>query len=339
MPELPAIGLRLHGGRDPRECLELADIAEANGLASIWFAENPFQRGIIPPASACAWMTRRVRIGLGIVNVYSHHPAQIAMEFAALDELAEGRAVLGIGSGIGRLIEKMGFSWQPLASLRDAIQILRGLLAGEEVTYSGRVFSVEKARLSFRPARPAPPIYMAAMGDRSLEMCGRLADGLIVSNLCPRAYTERAVGIARRAAAEAGRSAPAVVQYVPCVVLRDADAARRAALAQIGEMMAMFWPVGGEWPALRETIVGLSGIPRPAFAAALKRLRTGAPAEEVLDERFIDAFAICGTAEDCLVRAAEYRRAGVDELVLTFAGEDPADQITYLGAALVKAGR
>jgi 5,10-methylenetetrahydromethanopterin reductase len=339
MPELPAIGLRLHGGLDPRVCIELADIAEANGLSSVWFAENPFQRGMMPAASACAWMTRRLRIGLGIVNVYAHHPTLIAMEFTALDELAQGRAVLGIGSGIGRLVERMGFAWQPLASMRDAIEILRGLLAGEEVTYRGRVFSVEKARLGFQPSRPDAPIYMAAMGDRSLDLCGRLADGLIVSNLCPPRYTERAVAIVGQAAADAGRAAPAVVQYVPCVALADRDMARRAAMAQIGEMMATFWPIDSGWPVLRETIVELSGIPRSAFVAALDRLRGGEPAEQVLDERFINAFAICGTAEDCLARAANYRTAGVDELVLTFAGDEPPNEIEYLGGALAKARR
>ena len=339
MPELPAIGLRLHGGLDPQTCIALADVAEANGLASVWFAENPFQRGVVPAASACAWMTRRLRIGLGIVNVYSHHPTLIAMEFAALDELAEGRAVLGIGSGIRRLIERMGFAWRPLASMRDAIEILRGLLAAEEVSHRGRVFSVEKARLGFRPSRPDAPIYMAAMGDRSLDLCGRLADGLIVSNLCPPRYTERAVGIVRHAAADAGRAAPAVVQYVPCVALPDRDVARRAAMAQIGEMMTTFWPVDSGWPVLRETIVELSGVPRSAFVTALDRLRGGEPAERVLDDRFTDAFAICGTAEDCLARAADYHTAGVDELALTFAGDEPADEIEYLGAALAKSRR
>jgi 5,10-methylenetetrahydromethanopterin reductase len=337
MPELPAIGLRLHGGPDPRRLAELADVAEANGLTSVWFAENPFQHGVMPAASACAWTTRRLRIGLGIVNVYGHHPAQIAMEFAALDELAEGRAVLGIGSGVGRLIERMGFQWQPLASMRDAISILRPLLAGEEVTYRGRAFSVEKARLAFCPSRPDAPIYMAAMGDRTLDVCGRVADGLIVSNLCPPRYTERALAIVRRAAAEAGRTMPRVVQYVPGVVLPDGEAARRAALAEIGQMIAMFWPAASEWPAMRESIVALSGIPRPDFVAALGRLRAGEPAEAVLDGRFIDAFAIAGTAEECLARAADYRRAGVGELVLTFAGEHSADQIEYLGEALAKA--
>ena len=120
MEELPEIGLRLHGGLNPRSCIDLAQTAEANGFASLWFAENPLQRGVLPAASACALLTRRLRIGLGIINVYSHHPTLIAMEFAALDELANGRARLGIGSGIGRLIERIGFAWQPLAATRDA---------------------------------------------------------------------------------------------------------------------------------------------------------------------------------------------------------------------------
>ena len=279
---LPAIGLRLHGGLDPRACVELTQVAEASGLASVWFAENPFQRGALPAASACAAITRKLRIGLGIINLYSHHPTLIAMEFAALDELAEGRAVLGIGSGIGRLVERMGFKWQPLAAVRDGIHILRGLLAGEEVSHRGRVFSVEKAKLGFAPLRPNLPIYMAAMGDRSLALCGRLTDGLIVSNLCPPLYTERAVAIVRRAAAEAGRAAPAVVQYVPCVALPDRGVARRSAMAQIGEMMATFWPADNAWPALRNTIVELSGIPKAEFVAALDRLRGGTPTEAVL---------------------------------------------------------
>jgi 5,10-methylenetetrahydromethanopterin reductase len=118
------------------------------------------------------------------------------------------------------------------------------------------------------------------------------------------------------------------------VALPDRDLARRAAMAQIGEMMAMFWPAESRWPPLRETIVERSGIPRASFAAALAQLRDGTPAEAVLDDRFIDAFAIAGTAEDCLARAANYRAVGVDELALTFAGEQPAAQIEYFGTAL-----
>ena len=336
MNELPEIGLRLNGGLDPRYCCELAQTAESGGFGSVWFAENPMQRGVLPAASACALLTRRLRIGLGIVNVYSHHPTLIAMEFAALDELAEGRARLGIGSGIGRLVERMGFPWRPLSAVRDAIQIVRPMLAGEEVTYHGRVFSVDETCLVFRPRSPKTPIYIAAMGDRTLRLCGQLADGLIVSNLCPVGYTERAVAIVNAAAADAGRPPPAIVQYGPCVARPDRDKARRAAKVALGDMLIALWPGGTDWPALRETIVEQSGIPKPAFVAALDRLRRGEAADRVLDDRFVEAFAIAGTAEDCLAAAARYRQAGVGELALSFAGAQPARDLAYLARAVAE---
>src|SRR5439155_6397667 len=110
------------------------------------------------------------------------------------------------------------------------------------LSYRGRVFSVEKAKLRFRPASLQTPIYMAAMGDRSLGLCGEIADGLIVSNLCPPGYTARAVGIVERAAVQAGRPSPRVVQYVPCVARPDRDEARRTAIVAIGETLAAVWP-------------------------------------------------------------------------------------------------
>jgi hypothetical protein len=85
---------------------------------------------------------------------------------------------------------------------------------------------------------------------------------------------------------------------------------------------------------LRETIVRTSGIAKPEMIAALAGLRRGEPAEKVLDDRFVDAFAIAGSAEDCLDQAARYRRAGASELALTFAGERPAADMAYLADRL-----
>ncbi len=76
-----------------------------------------------------------------------------------------------------------------------------------------------------------------------------------------------------------------------------------------------------------------SGITETEFEDAAGGLDAGAPAAEMLDDRFVDAFAVAGTAEDCLARAATYANAGVTELVLTFSGPGEADEIAYLGAA------
>src|SRR5215831_13668937 len=159
MGDLPKLSVRLSGGLDPRRCIELAKAADAIGFHSIWFAENPFSRGVLPAAAACAAATDRVGIGLGVVNPYNRHPTLIAMEIGALDELAQGRARLGIGSGIASATARMGLSTErPLAAVRDAITIVRAMLAGEEVTYAGRAFSAHKVRLEYKARRTDLPL-------------------------------------------------------------------------------------------------------------------------------------------------------------------------------------
>ena len=85
-------------------------------------------------------------------------------------------------------------------------------------------------------------------------------------------------------------------------------------------MLIALWPTGNDWPAQRETIVRLSGIARPEMVGALDRLRRGERAGRVLDDRFISGFALAGTAEQVIAQAVQYRRAGADELALSFAG-------------------
>jgi 5,10-methylenetetrahydromethanopterin reductase len=334
MPELPRIAVRLPQELDPLRAIELAVAAEAGGFSALWFAENPFHRGILPVVTACALKTERIGLGIGIVNCYQHHPSLIAMEFAALDELTPGRTVLGIGSGVGARIERLGLAYHPLASVTDTIHIVRALLRGEELTYQGRVFSVDRVALHFRPPRPEMPIYLASMGDQSLALCGRLADGLIISNMCPLGYSERAIAIAQGSAGAAGRPPLAIVQYVPCAIRPDREEARYLAIGAISGMLMTFWPVDDDWPALRQEIVRQSGIGKAEFVGALGRLRRGEPAERVLDGRYVDAFAIAGTAEDCLTRLSQFRHAGVGEVALSFAGDQPASDMAYLAGAL-----
>jgi 5,10-methylenetetrahydromethanopterin reductase len=328
-PTLPELGLRLSGALDPARCVELVRAADAAGFASVWFAENPLQRGVLATAGACAAATQHVRIGIGVVNPYTRHPVQIAMDLAALDELSGGRAVLGIGSGIAPPIARMGIANdRPVAAVREAITIVRALLAGESVTMRGRVFALDGVRLDFRLSRPDMPIYMAAGSERALRVCGEIADGLVLSNLTPPCLTARMTAMVAEAAARVGRPEPRVVQYAPAAVRADGAAARDAAKQTIGETLTLLWPRGDDWPKRREAVVAESGIPRLEFVDALARLRRGEDAAAVLDDRYVAAFAIAGTGEECRWQAAQYRAAGVDELVLSFG---TADEIAALG--------
>jgi 5,10-methylenetetrahydromethanopterin reductase len=336
MTTMPKLGLRLHSGLDPQRCVELAKAAEANHFASVWFAENPFERGVLPAAAACAAATRRIGIGIGVWNPYTRHPSLIAMEIGALDALAQGRASLGIGSGIASAIGKLGVdNKRPLAALRDTFQIVRGLLRGEEVSYSGTVFSSDKVKLGYAPPRPDLPLLMAARGDKALALAGQIADGLVISNMCPPDFTARAVEIVRKAAAKAGRPIPArVVQYVPCAAGADGAQARRAIKPSLAAMLKQYWALAQNVPSAKAALRH-SGIPEADIAAAVDRIAAGDRAEYILDDRFVDAFTIAGSAERCRDRIGAYARAGVSELALTFVGTQPIVDMEYLGRALV----
>ena len=124
------------------------------------------------------------------------------------------------------------------------------------------------------------------------------------------------------------------MQYLPCAARPDGAEAREIAKEAVGALLMALWPTGNDWPVQRETIVRLSGITRPEMVGALERLRRGERAGRVLDDRFISGFALAGTAEQVIAQAAQYRRAGADELALSFAGPQPAVDAAYFAQAV-----
>jgi 5,10-methylenetetrahydromethanopterin reductase len=320
----------------PRACIEIAQAVEQNGFAAVWFAENPFNRGVLPAVAGAVLATKRITIGIGVFNPYNRHPTLIAMEIGALDELAGGRAALGLGSGIGDRVTRMGLAFdKPIGAVRDAITIVRGMIRGERVTYEGSVFSAVDVKLEYAPPRPDLPIYMAATGDQALRMCGRLADGLMISNMCPLGYTARALELLAEGARKAQRPRPnTIIQYVPCVARRDRSEAHRVVKGTLGEMLGAYWTLYEKWPAVREAILCGSGIPEAEFVAAIDRIRAGEKAADVLDARFVESYAIAGNSDDCLAAMARFGQTGVTELVVTFVGEQPTTDMAYLGSAL-----
>lgn len=336
MSSVPVIGVRVHGGDTPQNCIDVAVAAERNGFASIWFAENAFDRGVLPAVAGAVVSTSSIKVGIGVFNPYNRHPTLIAMEIGALDELAKGRAALGIGSGIGDRVVSMGLSYdKPLGAVRDAINIVRGMLNGEAVTYEGAVFSVKNAKLGYVPPRPKMPIYMAAMGEQAIRLCGQVADGLMISNLCPPGFAVRAQKLMQEGAEKAGRPRPSdIVQYVLCSVGSDRAEARAKARRAIAGMLPPYWGLGERAPAVRDAMLISSGITPEECGAVVAQLKAGGDPQTLLDDRFVDAYALAGTPDECVEGAARFGAAGVGELVVTMVGGNPHAEMALLGPAL-----
>jgi alkanesulfonate monooxygenase SsuD/methylene tetrahydromethanopterin reductase-like flavin-dependent oxidoreductase (luciferase family) len=239
--------------------------------------------------------------------VFVRSAPTIGMAAATVDQLADGRFILGLGGSHRVQVEpEHGIPFvQPTARLRDTIAIVRALVQNGLVSYRGEVITIERFDLWFRPRRPQIPIYVAALFPRMLEIAGELADGVLLTWPTPgtiaRAVEHVAIG-ARRA----GRAATAidVASLIPCAVAQTAVAARDALRPAVG-LYAGFFPRYNR--LLAEA--GFGDAVRD-IKEAFDRGGRDAAATKVPDE-LIDAVALAGTPETCRERIDVYRRAGL----------------------------
>src|SRR5207245_2347236 len=137
--------------------------------------------------TAYALATTRIRVGSGVVPIYTRTPATMAQTAATIDELSGGRLDLGLGVSHRPVVE----AWhgqaidRPVAEMREYVAIVRAILRGEDPPAG------EKWHTSFRlagvDARPRLPIYLAALSPGMLRLAGEIADGVILW-LCNPSY-------------------------------------------------------------------------------------------------------------------------------------------------------
>jgi probable F420-dependent oxidoreductase len=246
-----------------------------------------------------AQRTERCRVGSAIAYGVGRSPLILAAEARDLDELSDGRLVLGLGNGTRRMLS----DWHgadpaaPAVRMEELVGLVRRLwrLHEEPVAHDGRFY-----RLHLRPTGDVPvplreriPIYTAGVNPRMVEVAGRVSDGLLGHPLCGVEYLREVVHPAIAKGAEhAGREASevAVASLVIAVIDDDADQARREAAAQI----AFYCSV-----KTYERILEVSG-----FGSEGRRIRDAFAARDVeamiagVTDAMIDAFAVAGSVSE-----------------------------------------
>lgn len=162
---------------------------EQAGVDAIWVAEA-YGFDAISMLGYLAAKTSRVTLGTGIINVYSRTPALIAQTAAGLDQLTEGRFVLGLGASGPQVIEGWhGMPYaRPITRLREVIDICRIAWSRERLVYDGKVFTLplppeqgtglgKPIKMINTPVRAHIPIHIASLGPKSVEICAASADG------------------------------------------------------------------------------------------------------------------------------------------------------------------
>jgi len=292
---------------DHRRHVRLVQVAEELGFDYAWIPDQTFHRDPVALIAAIAPVTRRIRLGLGVANPYTRHPATLARAAATLDEMAEGRFSIGIGAGNRKeLLQPLGLDDGDAARrCREMAEMVRALLAGGRAEYRGRYFQAAGVALDF-PARSGLDIYIAGRGPNVLAAAGAAADGAIVGGLCTAAGIGYALDHIRRGASKVGRDAPSeVVSWVTCHLTENKTVAVRQLKAVVAHI------IGGAPVAVLQA----AGLPEDLMERikATYRERGVPEAAELVTPQCVDAFTIVGDAEECAERIAALRGWGVTQ--------------------------
>jgi F420-dependent oxidoreductase-like protein len=170
---------------------------EEAGVDMVWVAEA-YGFDAVSLLGFLAARTTRVYLGAGILNIYSRTPALLAQTAAGLDEISGGRAILGLGASGPQVIEGFhGVPYErPVQRTREIIEICRKVWRRDVVEYRGRVFTLplpadegtglgKPLKILTHPGRSRVPIYLASIGDRSVELAAELGDGWLTIFFVP----------------------------------------------------------------------------------------------------------------------------------------------------------
>ena len=162
----------------------------------MWQAESRLVREATVPMAAFAAVTERIKLGSGVVDVWTRNPARLAATFSTLDDLAPGRVILGIGAWWDPLAAKVGITADQAArAMREIVTAVRALLADETVTFDGEFVHLDGVELDYvhQERRPKDvPIYIGATGMQMMELTGEIADGVVLNYLVSPAYNRAA---------------------------------------------------------------------------------------------------------------------------------------------------
>jgi 5,10-methylenetetrahydromethanopterin reductase len=317
------------------EMIASAQVMDESGMDTIWLAEAyPWWRkhGMEARSSTVvsalmARATDRLTVGWGIISPFTRHPVQVAMDARVVQEAAgPGRFILGFGTSKIFLNNARMQTSKTLGPMRDAVEIVRGVLGGEAFEYTGSTWnaSVPALQADAHTPREVPPVYVAATAPKMQALAGELADGCLTPSITTPAFVRYT------------RENVAADIDIGCTVVASIHASDRAQGRDGAREIAGMYLANKvqNIQGSADTLLDLAGIEQDEIRPVAEAMEQGgrlAAKARVTDALLDKCKPIAGTPADCIAAIEEYRDAGCTHVMLELWGANRHEQIRLFG--------
>ena len=317
------VALYLQDSHDLRDGLDYVRYAEERGFEAVWQAESRLVRDAIVPMAAYAAVTQKIKIGSGVINNWTRNIGLLAATFLALDDLAPGRIICGLGAWWDPLARNVGIDRRkPLTAMRETVEVLRRLLAMERVTFHGEFIHVDEIELDVVHGRREPrdvPIMIGATGPKMMELTGEICDGVVLNYCVPVDYNKEALKQLETGAKKAGKTLADIDR--PQLIVCSVDTNRDKALASTRGLLTQYL-------AQQPHIAKASGVSQDVVAEIQSILGWPATQEQIqaaqhlVSDDLIEHITASGTPDEARAKVQEYLDNGATAPILYPVGGD-----------------
>lgn len=320
-----SFGIEFLANEPAKKLAELVAFSEENGLEYAWITDHYNNRDSFSLLTYIAAQTKTIKLGTGVTNPYTRTAVQLASAIATVNEVSEGRAVLGIGPGDKVTFDSLGIEWEkPLETIRETVDVIRQMQTGKKITYDGKILKIKSAKLNFGKGSTIPPVYIGAQGPNMLKLAGEIGDGALVNASHPLDFKEALPVLAQGGA---DLSHFDVGAYTSFSVAEKRDDAVKAA-----KLVVAFIVAGSP-----DSVFERHGIDMKDVGAVRSGFKKGfADAVSAVTDEMLDAFSICGTPAECIEKIDRLIKAGVTQVVAgSPIGPDREEAIKIVGKEII----
>ena len=287
------------------QVLECSEILSHTNVDTIWIPETWGMENF-SMLSAVSQKALDPKIGSSIINIFSRSPASIAMGAATVDTLSKGRLILGLGTSSTPIVEDFhGYEFvNPVSRMKEYVEIIKLVLSGKQVNYSGKIFNLKNFSLLIKPYRPKIPIYLAAVNQKMVDLSWEISDGVI---FYLRPLNEMKKTIQKM---QSKRKIDVTCQIITCVSEDEGLAITRAK-----QTLAFYISVG----KIYREFLSKNGFKNEINNVYEEFKKSGFKSNhELISNDMLKSLTIVGTPDQCILQLQKFRDMGIDLPTIQF---------------------